>query len=61
MEVTQHGVGQHIGLETDLFCKAFHFVLGLDSAFFLSVMVGLGYVREIGCCFSITVRTKTVV
>lgn len=39
MEVTQCGVGLHIGLETDLFCRAFHFVPGLDSAFSLSVCV----------------------
>lgn len=24
-------LGLHIGLETDLFCRAFHFVPGLDS------------------------------
>ena len=30
-------LGLHIGLETDLPCRAFHFVPGLDSAFYPSV------------------------
>lgn len=42
VERVQCRVGQHIGLETDLFCIARHFVLGLNCIFYLFVC---GWVR----------------
>lgn len=40
VERVQCRVGQHIGLETDLFCRARHFVLGLNCILYLFVCVG---------------------